>query len=90
MNALIAANSTEVTGPPQRLDPAKGNVCFASAQHGWAFTTTSFAKVKLTATNPHDQEGRAFLDGVGFWALVSVLELVFYFIFYDMTWHSMT
>ncbi|CAM9399052.1 unnamed protein product [Ectocarpus sp. 4 AP-2014] len=45
VNALIAANSTEVTGPPQRLDPAKGNVCFASAQHGWAFTTASFAKV---------------------------------------------
>lgn len=47
VNALIAANSTEVTGPPQRLDPAKGNVCFASAQHGWAFTTASFAKVRL-------------------------------------------
>ncbi|CAN0584109.1 unnamed protein product, partial [Laminaria digitata] len=46
VNALIVANSTEVTGSPQRLDPAKENVCFASAQHGWAFTTGSFAKVR--------------------------------------------
>lgn len=47
VNALITANTSEVTGPPQRLDPAKGNVCFASAQHGWAFTTGSFAKVRI-------------------------------------------
>lgn len=53
VNAMIAAHSTEVTGPPQRLDPAKGNVCFASAQHGWAFTAGSFAQVGGASGRSH-------------------------------------
>jgi len=28
-----------------RLSPEKGNVCFASAQHGWSFTLPSFAEM---------------------------------------------
>ena len=28
---------------PPRVSPAKGNVCFASAQHGWLFSLGSFA-----------------------------------------------
>lgn len=31
--------------PPPTLDPRRGDVCFASAQHCWCFTLESFAKM---------------------------------------------
>ena len=32
-------------GSPPRLSPDLGNVCFASAKHGWCFSLYSFSKV---------------------------------------------
>ncbi|KAK4408971.1 U5 small nuclear ribonucleoprotein component CLO [Sesamum angolense] len=48
-NHITAASST--AGNVQVVDPAVGNVCFASASAGWSFTLQSFAKlyVKLPA-----------------------------------------
>ncbi|GAB2277894.1 hypothetical protein Dimus_012596 [Dionaea muscipula] len=40
---ISAASST--AGGPQMIDPAAGNVCFASATAGWSFTLQSFAKM---------------------------------------------
>ncbi|KAL6504660.1 hypothetical protein OROHE_023418 [Orobanche hederae] len=42
-NQITAASST--AGNVQVVDPAIGNVCFASASAGWAFTLQSFAKL---------------------------------------------
>jgi U5 small nuclear ribonucleoprotein component len=41
VNAIIEQHSGGVA--PQRLSPEIGNVCFASAQHGWCFSLLSFA-----------------------------------------------
>eukprot|EP00611_Tribonema_gayanum_P025099 TRINITY_DN5655_c0_g1_i1.p1 TRINITY_DN5655_c0_g1~~TRINITY_DN5655_c0_g1_i1.p1 ORF type:complete len:740 (+),score=311.79 TRINITY_DN5655_c0_g1_i1:425-2644(+) len=43
VNALLARCWAGVAGAPPRLDPARGNVCFASALHGWCFSVGSFA-----------------------------------------------
>jgi U5 small nuclear ribonucleoprotein component len=47
VNAFIEANTPATTsdGQRQRLSPELGNVCFASAQHGWSFTLESFAQM---------------------------------------------
>ncbi|KAF5948183.1 hypothetical protein HYC85_014140 [Camellia sinensis] len=42
-NHISAASST--AGNVQIIDPAVGNVCFASASAGWSFTLHSFAKL---------------------------------------------
>ncbi|KAL6331552.1 hypothetical protein AAG906_011492 [Vitis piasezkii] len=42
-NHISAASST--AGNVQIIDPAAGNVCFASASAGWSFTLQSFAKL---------------------------------------------
>ncbi|KAL2892653.1 hypothetical protein RDABS01_008562 [Bienertia sinuspersici] len=42
-NHITAASST--AGDVQLIDPAAGNVCFASATAGWSFTLQSFAKL---------------------------------------------
>ncbi|KNA17654.1 hypothetical protein SOVF_077950 [Spinacia oleracea] len=42
-NHITAASST--AGDVQLIDPAAGNVCFASATAGWSFTLLSFAKL---------------------------------------------
>jgi 116 kDa U5 small nuclear ribonucleoprotein component len=44
VNALLARCWAGVAGAPPRLDPARGNVCFASALHGWCFSAGSFAR----------------------------------------------
>ncbi|KAI4377176.1 hypothetical protein MLD38_014852 [Melastoma candidum] len=44
-NHISAASS--VAGGVQVIDPAAGNVCFASATAGWSFTLQSFAKLYL-------------------------------------------
>jgi len=44
MNDLIASSSN---GKYPLLNPAKNNVAFASAQHGWCFTLKSFAELYL-------------------------------------------
>uniref|UniRef100_A0A803LKM4 SNU114 homolog n=1 Tax=Chenopodium quinoa TaxID=63459 RepID=A0A803LKM4_CHEQI len=42
-NHITAASST--AGDVQLIDPAAGNICFASATAGWSFTLQSFAKL---------------------------------------------
>lgn len=44
VNAVIEAN-TPAGQKKQRLSPELGNVCFASGQHGWSFSLTSFAQL---------------------------------------------
>lgn len=53
VNSLIAkywvgdfapASSSSLSDPP-RVSPEYGNVCFASAAHGWCFSLGSFAKI---------------------------------------------
>ena len=44
VNTLLAAN-TPYGAAPQRVSPELGNVCFASAHHGWSFTLESFAQI---------------------------------------------
>ncbi|XP_068659300.1 110 kDa U5 small nuclear ribonucleoprotein component CLO-like [Aristolochia californica] len=44
INDLISSFSTKAGGI-QTVDPAAGNVCFASASAGWSFTLQSFAKL---------------------------------------------
>ncbi|GAB4844211.1 hypothetical protein Ancab_037577 [Ancistrocladus abbreviatus] len=44
INNHIAAASS-IAGNVQVIDPAAGNVCFASATAGWSFTLQSFAKL---------------------------------------------
>ncbi|CAH9057160.1 unnamed protein product [Cuscuta europaea] len=46
INTHITAAST-TAGNFQVIDPALGNVCFASATAGWSFTLQSFAKLYL-------------------------------------------
>ncbi|KAL3849369.1 hypothetical protein ACJIZ3_011251 [Penstemon smallii] len=48
-NHITAASST--AGNIQVVDPALGNVCFASASSGWSFTLQSFAK-QYVKVNP--------------------------------------
>ena len=46
--ALLGDAQGQTHNPPvrqHRLSPDKGNVCFASAQHGWSFTLGSFAEL---------------------------------------------
>lgn len=45
VNKIILENSVSIATPPQRISPELGNVCFASAQHGWSFTLASFAQI---------------------------------------------
>ncbi|KAJ4731396.1 elongation factor family protein [Rhynchospora pubera] len=47
INDLITSFSTSVGGP-QLVDPALGNVCFASGSAGWSFTLQSFAKLYVS------------------------------------------
>jgi 116 kDa U5 small nuclear ribonucleoprotein component len=44
VNSIVSGynNATGMCAP--RLSPELGNVCFASAQHGWSFTLKSFAQ----------------------------------------------
>ena len=48
---LLASAQGQAAGGPAlrqvRLSPDKGNVCFASAQHGWSFTLPSFAEMYI-------------------------------------------
>lgn len=44
INDLISSASTSAGGI-QTVDPAAGNVCFASGSAGWSFTLQSFAKL---------------------------------------------
>lgn len=44
INSQISAASS-TAGDVQIIDPAAGNVCFASATAGWSFTLQSFAKL---------------------------------------------
>ncbi|KAJ6847820.1 putative 116 kDa U5 small nuclear ribonucleoprotein component [Iris pallida] len=44
INELISSFSS-TAGGTQTIDPALGNVCFASASAGWSFTLQSFAKL---------------------------------------------
>ncbi|ERN10847.1 110 kDa U5 small nuclear ribonucleoprotein component CLO [Amborella trichopoda] len=44
INDFISSFST-TAGGIQAIDPAAGNVCFASASAGWSFTLQSFAKL---------------------------------------------
>ncbi|VAI90158.1 unnamed protein product [Triticum turgidum subsp. durum] len=46
INDLISSCSTTVGGT-QLVDPAAGNVCFASGSAGWSFTLQSFAHLYL-------------------------------------------
>jgi len=49
VNSLLHTNSMAITGQPaRRLSPELGNVCFASAQHGWIFSLVSFSKLYCT------------------------------------------
>jgi U5 small nuclear ribonucleoprotein component len=45
MHTLEEVNNliTSCAGKHPRLSPEAGNVCFASGQHGWSFTLSSFA-----------------------------------------------
>jgi len=56
VNALIGQHfvATSATARAPRLSPERGNVCFASAAHGWCFSLLSFAKVY---TDYHQQPG---------------------------------
>lgn len=40
-----AASASPSAAPRARLSPDLGNVCFASALHGWVFSVQSFAKI---------------------------------------------
>lgn len=66
VNTIIASNTLE-GNRPQRLSPALGNVCFASAQHGWSFTLDSFAELYCARhptfrVNPNDLAKRLWGD----------------------------
>jgi len=58
INTLVSQhwvpNSLDPTKPPPRISPERGNVCFASAAHGWCFSLLSFAKLY---TDYHQQPG---------------------------------
>ena len=43
VNSVISSHSSSIGDAPKRVSPEKGNVCFASSQHGWSFTLESFA-----------------------------------------------
>eukprot|EP00613_Pedinella_sp_CCMP2098_P038485 CAMPEP_0171804652 /NCGR_PEP_ID=MMETSP0991-20121206/74235_1 /TAXON_ID=483369 /ORGANISM="non described non described, Strain CCMP2098" /LENGTH=997 /DNA_ID=CAMNT_0012417059 /DNA_START=82 /DNA_END=3073 /DNA_ORIENTATION=- len=50
VNTLMAKHWVGGSSPvdascPPRCSPERGNVCFASAAHGWCFSLTSFAKI---------------------------------------------
>lgn len=47
VNSILAyaAPNGGPDGGPYRVSPELGNVCFASAHHGWCFTLESFARV---------------------------------------------
>lgn len=50
VNSIVVSHSKLAGLSATRLSPEVGNVCFASAQHGWSFTLQSFAqKYKDTA-----------------------------------------
>lgn len=56
INDLISSCSTTVGGT-QLVDPAAGNVCFASGSAGWSFTLQSFAHLYLKIHGiPFDHE----------------------------------
>ena len=50
----ISGNDSSLARPP-RVSPERGNVCFASAVHGFCFSLTSFAKIY---TDYHYTESR--------------------------------
>ncbi len=72
VNGIIAAHATASGTEAVRLSPEAGNVCFASAQHGWSFTLLSFAQKYADKLEPEslsrrlwgdwffDEESRAF------------------------------
>lgn len=45
LEVLNSHITVATAGNPQVIDPAAGNVCFASANAGWSFTLQSFAKL---------------------------------------------
>lgn len=76
VNGLIAVytptpsssgSNTESETKPLKLAPELGNVCFASAQHGWSFSLLSFATMYCQRTsnfpiNPQDFAKRLWGD----------------------------
>jgi len=46
VNKIIEAH-TPLGEKMKRVSPELGNVCFASAQHGWCFSLESFSQVKM-------------------------------------------
>ena len=66
VNNIISAHVEEYKLPEHpRMNPAAGNVCFASGQHRWSFTLTSFAKKycqKNPGMNPDDMTVRLWGD----------------------------
>eukprot|EP01041_Mallomonas_annulata_P009871 gene9871-20536_t len=65
VNRIIQDNSTSISDESQRLSPELGNVCFASAQHGWSFTLASFAHIyakKHPGIDPDDLTKRLWHD----------------------------
>lgn len=65
INTLIAAHWPS-SSKPKRISPDLGNVCFASAQHGWSFTLKSFAHMYAAryknSFNPDDMSVRLWGD----------------------------
>jgi U5 small nuclear ribonucleoprotein component len=65
-NRIIIENSSTMLEAPQLLNPAFGNVCFASGQHGWSFTLKSFADMYINRhridLDPEDLCGRLWGD----------------------------
>lgn len=47
VNTIIGEHTVEGE-KKQRISPELGNVCFASAQHGWSFTLQSFASMYIS------------------------------------------
>ena len=72
VNGIISAHCSASGKLHPRLSPENGNVCFASAQHGWSFTLRSFAEKYADKLDPElmvkrlwgdwffDNETRAF------------------------------
>lgn len=55
-SGLFMNNSTtsEIDMNSYLLSPSKGNVCFASGQHGWSFSLESFAHIYMQRYPKHD------------------------------------
>lgn len=46
---LSKVNAKDQNGSPLVVSPDRGNVCFASGEHGWSFTVQSFSKLYFDA-----------------------------------------